>query len=128
MFWHIFFVIMLTIWKETQKANQTVITTKLVFVGYRLFVFESYLMLFSCLCKYNVTKWPTRIQTHNNLIRKRTLNHLEKLAKWPVWLNDKVFADELSSFGFESGWCHLNFRFRSCSEQGFPWHSTNYRV
>ena len=35
-------------------------------------------------------------RTHNHLVRKRTLNHLAKLAS------------------------HLNFRFRACFEQGVP--------
>ena len=29
---------------------------------------------------------------------------------------------------FESCCCHLNFRYRVCFEQGFPWHISNYRV
>ena len=33
-----------------------------------------------------------------------------------------------SGFGFESRCSHLNFRYRSCFEQGVPWHSSNYRV
>ena len=49
-------------------------------------------------------------RTHNHLVRKWTLNHLAKLAK------------------FESNWSHLNFRFSACFGQGVPWHSGNYRV
>ena len=30
--------------------------------------------------------------------------------------------------GFESRYCHLNFRFGACFEQGVPWNSGNYRV
>ena len=30
--------------------------------------------------------------------------------------------------GFESCCSHLNFRYRTCFEQGVPWHSGNYRV
>ena len=39
-----------------------------------------------------------------------------------------VFVYELSSSGFESSCSHLKFRFRTCFEQGVPWHSGNYRV
>ena len=42
------------------------------------------------------------IRTHNRLVRKRTLNHLVKLA--------------------------LNFRYGAYFEQGVPWRSVNYRV
>ena len=60
-------------------------------------------------------------RTHNHWVRKRTLNHL-------VWLNGWVFVYELSGCGFESCCSHLNFRYRTCFEQGFSWHSANYRV
>ena len=39
-----------------------------------------------------------------------------------------MFVYELIGCGFESSCSHLNFRFRSCFEQGVPWHSGNYRV
>ena len=52
------------------------------------------------------------IQTHNQLVRKRS-----------VRLNDWAFVYELSSCGFESRCCHLNFRYGACFEQGVPWHS-----
>ena len=52
----------------------------------------------------------------------RTHNH------WSVWLNGWVFVNELSGCAFESSCCHLNFRFRTCFEQGVPWHSGTYRV
>ena len=42
--------------------------------------------------------------------------------------NGWVFVYEVSGCGFESGCCHLNFRFCICFEQGVPWHSGNYRV
>ena len=45
-----------------------------------------------------------------------------------IWPNCWVFVYELSGSGFESSCSHLNFRFRSCFEQGVPWHSGNYRV
>ena len=41
-----------------------------------------------------------RIQTHNHLVCKQTLNHLAKLCL--VWLNDSVFVYELHGWGFES--------------------------
>ena len=90
--------------------------------------------------------------THNHLVRKGTLKHLAKLAKWlrcvvstytvkwtvqylqhsstiwPVWLNSWVFLYELSGCGFKSRCSNLNFRFHACFEQGVPWHSGNYRV
>ena len=55
------------------------------------------------------------IRTHNDLVRKRTLNHLAKLA---VWLNGWVFVYELSGCGFESRCCQLYFRYGACFEQG----------
>ena len=42
------------------------------------------------------------IRTNNHLVRKQT--------KWR-WVG-----------GFESRCCHLNFRYGTCFEQGFPWH------
>ena len=33
---------------------------------------------------------------------------------WPVWLTGWVFVYELSSCGFESCCCHLNFRYGAC--------------
>ena len=47
------------------------------------------------------------IQTHSHL----------------VWLNSWVFVYEISGCAFESRWCHLNFRYSACFEQGVPWHS-----
>ena len=46
----------------------------------------------------------------------------------PVQPNVWVFLYELNGSGFESSCSHLTFRFRACFEQGFPWHSGNYRV
>ena len=42
------------------------------------------------------------------------------------WLFGWVFVYELSGCEFESSCSHLNFRFRACFEQGFPWHSGKY--
>ena len=39
-----------------------------------------------------------------------------------------MFVYELSSSWFEASCNHLNFRFRTCFEQGVPWHSGNYIV
>ena len=64
-------------------------------------------------------------RTHNQLVRKQTLNHLAKLAnsvkmiglsvrlrtKW-LWLRVPLQS--------------LNFRFPACFEQGLSWHSGNY--
>ena len=38
----------------------------------------------------------------------------------PIWLNVWVFVYKLSSCGFESSRSHLNFRYRTCFEQGVP--------
>ena len=40
------------------------------------------------------------IQTHNHLVRKRTFNHLAKLASLAKWLS---VVYELSGCGFETG-------------------------
>ena len=61
------------------------------------------------------------------------LHHTDKYSQhisviWPVWLNGWVFVYELSGRGFESCYCHWNFRYRPCFEQRVPWHSGNYRV
>ena len=59
------------------------------------------------------------IRTHHHLIRKRTLNHLVKIAKIrPVWVNGLVLIYELSGCRFKSRCCHLNSRYRACFEQG----------
>ena len=46
---------------------------------------------------------------------------------WSVWLNGWVFIYELNGCAFEFSCSHLIFRIRACFEQGFPWHSGNYR-
>ena len=45
-----------------------------------------------------------------------------------IWPDGWVFVYELSVSGFESSCSHLTFRFRSCFEQGVPWHSSNFRA
>ena len=75
--------------------------------------FESESTLYSCL---NVKELLARnrrhiwrlndcngTRTHNHLVRKRTLNHLAKLA---IWLNGWMFVYELSGCGFESRCSH----------------------
>ena len=50
------------------------------------------------------------IRTHNQLVRRRTLNHLAKLVCQIGqfnWLNDWVFVYELSGCGFESRCCDI---------------------
>ena len=47
---------------------------------------------------------------------------------WPHWPSSWLFVYELSGFGFESSCSQLNFKIRTCFEQGVPWHSGNYRV
>ena len=74
-------------------------------------------MRFFCDCNWS--------RTHNHLVHKRTLNHLDN---WTVGLNGWVFVYELNSCWFENSCSYLNFRFRACFEQGVPWHSGNYRV
>ena len=55
-----------------------------------------------------------RIQTHNHLVRKRTL-------KWSNWLQTKWLWVRIRC-------SHLYFRYRGPFEQGFQWQSGNYRV
>ena len=47
---------------------------------------------------------------------------------WSVLPNGWVFVYELSGCGLESCCSHLNFRYRTCFEQGVPWHSGKYRA
>ena len=47
------------------------------------------------------------IRTHNQLVRKRELNHLAKRGNWPNWLNGWVFLYELSGCGFEFRCCQV---------------------
>ena len=67
--------------------------------------------------KHNTVCDSNSIQTHNELVRKRTLYHFTKLAKWLTC----VVSTYLYSI-------HLNFRYRACFEEGVSWHSGNYRV
>ena len=68
----------------------------------------------------NVTNSDSnRIQIHNQLVCKQTLDHLA--IGW-------VFICKLSDCGFRSHCCPSNFRYSTCFKQGVPWHSGNYRV
>ena len=67
--------------------------------------------------KHNTICDSSDIQTHNHLVRKRTLNHFVKLAEWLTCVVSTYL------YGI-----HLNFRYRACFEEGVPWHSGNYRV
>ena len=84
-------------------------------------------------------------QTHNHLVRKRTFNHLGKLAKWLSCVLSSylygafdcmlsschviimyviiMFAYELSGCRFEFRCYHKNSRYGACFEQGIPWPS-----
>ena len=113
--------------------------------------FQSEFTLYSCM---NVKELLARVrreiwrlndcnwtQTQNHLVRKRTLNHLAKLAKWwscvlsaylynafdckyskhssitwPVWPNGSVFIYKLSGSGFEASYSYLTFRFSTSKE------------
>ena len=47
---------------------------------------------------------------------------------WSVWPNGSVFVYKISGCGFESRWSNLNFRKRTCLEEGVPWHSSKHEV
>ena len=64
-------------------------------------------------------------QTHNHLVRKRTLNHLAKLASSAKWLSVRL----------RTKWLWLRFQLPSINLQisrlfqaRSSWHSGNYRV
>ena len=57
---------------------------------------------------WNISSDSNGIRTKQPISRKRTLNHLAKLA-----------------CGLEFWCCHLSFRYRACFESGVPWHSGN---
>ena len=69
-------------------------------------------------------------RTHKHLVRKRTLKHLVRLAKWVLicTVHLTLSSYKLSGCGFESHCSHLNFRCLACFEQGVSWHSDHYRV
>ena len=105
------------------------------------YVFQSESSLYSCL---NVKELLARnrrdiwslsnsngIRTHNHLVRKRTLNHLAKLAKW---LSCVVIIYLYGAFDCMLSSCHVQIRVPLLSlklqifEQEVPWHSGNYRM
>ena len=70
---------------------------------------------------------------HDMITTYPEMHHTDRCSQhssiiWPVWLNGWVVVYELSGWGFESCCSHLNFRYRTCSEQGVPWQSGSYRV
>ena len=69
--------------------------------------------------------WNDKNIKSKSTVQKSTQN---SSITWRVWINCWVFDYDLSGFGFESSYTHLNFRFPTCFEQGFYWHSGNYRV
>ena len=56
---------------------------------------------------------------NSNMIKPEKSDHLHLVYHFTV---------SLSGCGFESGCCHLNFGYCTCSEQEVPWDSGNYRV
>ena len=131
------------------------------------YTFQSESALYSCLNvkellapnRRNISSWSdcNGTQTHNLLVCKRTLSHLDKLTKWhdknvramiriysqmhrtdkssqhssivwPVWLNGWVFVCKLSVCGFHSHCSRLKFRYLTGFKQRVPWHLGNYRV
>ena len=67
--------------------------------------------------KHNTVCESSGIQTSNNLVRKRTLNHFAKLTKWLT----SVVSTYLYSI-------QLSFKDCACFEESNIWHPGNYRV
>ena len=67
------------------------------------------------------------IITYSQMYHTDKYSHHSSII-WPAWLNGWMFIYELSECGFESSWCHWNFRYCACFKQGVPWHLSNYRV
>ena len=63
-----------------------------------------------------------------SILRTQLIDSENSSIIWLVWPNGWVFVYELSGSGFESSCSHLNFSFRTCFEQGVPWHSGSYRA
>ena len=63
-----------------------------------------------------------------SILRTQLIDSENSSIIWLVWPNGWVFVYELSGSGFESSCSHLNFSFRTCFEQGVPWHSGSDRV
>ena len=47
------------------------------------------------------------IRTYNHIVLNQSLNHVDKLANWPVWLDGRVFVYELSGCGLEFRCSHI---------------------
>ena len=67
--------------------------------------------------KHNTICDSNGIETHNHLVRKRTLDHFAKPVKWMTCVVSAYL------YGI-----HLNFGYRTCFEKGVSWNSGNYRV
>ena len=92
----------------------------------------------------NGTRTRNGTRTHNYLVRKWTLKHLAKLAKWlMLWVLICIVHLTVCSYhvlyafqgestvdirGFKSCCSHLNFIYRACFKQGGPWNSCKYRL
>ena len=61
-------------------------------------------------------------RTHNHLSGRSGHNHLVDIVELSGHnsLSGHNHLSELSGYGFESRYSHLNFRYRACFEQGVP--------
>ena len=66
--------------------------------------------------KRNTICESSSIQSHNHLVHNRTLNYFAKLANWLTCVSTYLYG------------IHLNFRYRTCFEEGVLWYSGNYGV
>ena len=85
-----------------------------------------YRILTSLWCHSNIlpiSECP--LGTHQFVTCWLTSKLWNNLAKLP---NPWVFIYELSGCGFEGPCSNLNFRYRTCFEEGVPWHSEKYRL
>ena len=74
---------------------------------------------FTLKCVREMTR--TYIQMHRT-------DKYSQILRRPVWINGWVFVYELSGCGFQSRYSNLIFRYRTCFEEGVPWHSGKYRL
>ena len=78
-------------------------------------------------CGFTLKQVCDMIKTYSQMHRiDKYLPHSSTI--WPIWLNGWVFVYDLRGCGFESRCSPLNFRFRTCFEQGVSWHLWNYGV
>ena len=75
---------------------------------------------------FNLRRYRCKVQQQDSNPQPLFVN--ESSIFWPVLLNGWVFVYELNGCRFESRYCHLNFRYCVCFEQGVPRDSGNYRV